>query len=386
MEPSKLAQNSGGSAIREMFNEALKMKETISFTVGEPDFITPQPIIEEACANWKKGLTHYTPNAGLIELRKAVAVFETKLAPDPETEVMISCGATEAIQLALFATVNPGDEVLIITPAWPNYFGQIAMCGATLKAVPTQEENDFVPDIEKLRNAISPKTKMIILNSPCNPTGAVIGKAAMDKIAEILLENQIYIISDEVYSRLLYDGLEHVSITNYPELKKRIIYINSFSKTFAMCGWRLGYAIASSEIIRNMTKLHENGASCLPAPSQLAAARGLEICLSDIERMRTIFEKRRNIICSLIDEIPGMSCRVPKGAFYVFANIIETGLKSKEFCVSLLKSTGVVTVPGSGFGDAGEGFIRFTYATSEENIREGLRRVKGFMENIHDKC
>ena len=170
------------------------------------------------------------------------------------------------------------------------------------------------------------------------------------------------------------------------ELKKRIIYINSFSKTFAMCGWRLGYAIASSEIIRNMTKLHENGASCLPAPSQLAAARGLEICLSDIERMRTIFEKRRNIICSLIDEIPGMSCRVPKGAFYVFANIIETGLKSKEFCVSLLKSTGVVTVPGSGFGDAGEGFIRFTYATSEENIREGLRRVKGFMENIHDKC
>ena len=387
MQLSKIAQNLGGSVIREMFNEALKMEDTISFTVGEPDFITPKPIIDEACVRWQEGLTHYTPNAGVIELRRAIADYhKDNLKPDPETQIMVSCGATEAIQMALFTLADPGDEVIIPTPAWPNYFGQIGMVGAKLVEVPTREENDFMPDPDDIKAAITDKTKVIVLNSPSNPTGAVIDKARMDALVELLRDRNIFVIADEVYSRLTYMDEPYTSITSYDGMADKVVYINGFSKMFAMTGWRLGYAIARPDIIKNMTKLHENGASCLPAPSQLAAAAGLASCLDQIEDMRLSYLRRRDLICSLIDETPGLSIRKPRGAFYAFTNAKElckaTGMNSKDLCMDILRKTGVVTVPGSGFGEGGEGFIRITYATSDENIKRGLARIQDYTKGL----
>lgn len=385
MQLSKLAQNLGGSAIRAMYNEALKMKDTISFTVGEPDFITPKPIIDEACRCWEQGMTHYTPNSGVLKLRQAIAQYhKDDLKPDPETQIMVSCGATEAIQMALFTLVDPGDEVIIVTPAWPNYFGQIGMAGAVMRVVPAYEENNFVPDPEDIRRAIGPKTKAIILNSPSNPTGAVIDRTTCKALADILRDRDIFVIADEIYSRLVYDDEGYTSITSFDGMIEKTVYISGFSKMFAMTGWRLGYAIARPDIIRNMTKLHENGASCLPAPSQIAAAVGLQECLPEIEAMRESYHKRRDLICSLINTTPGLSIRPPKGAFYAFTNAKElcraTGLDSVGLCMDLLKKTGVVTVPGSGFGDVGEGYVRITYATSEQNIKEGFARIQDYVK------
>ncbi len=387
MELSKLAQNLGGSVIREMFNEALKLEDTISFTVGEPDFVTPMPIIEEACKCWEQGMTHYTPNSGVPELRQAIAEFHAgDLKPNPDNEIMVSCGATEAIQMALFTLVNPGEEVIVITPAWPNYFGQIGMCGAVMKVVPAREENNFIPDPDDIKAAITDKTRVIILNSPSNPTGAVIDRDTCKAIADILRDKNIYIIADEIYSRLVYSDDPYTSITSFDGMMEKTVYISGFSKMFAMTGWRLGYAIAKPEIIQNMTKLHENGASCLPAPSQMAAAYGLHHCLPEIGKMRESYLRRRDLICSLIDETPGLSIKKPQGAFYAFANAKElckkTGMNSRDLCMDLLKKTGVVTVPGSGFGEGGEGFIRITYATSDENIKKGFDRIKAYVGGL----
>ena len=293
---------------------------------------------------------------------------------------MISCGATEAIQLALFTLVNPGEEVVLVTPAWPNYFGQIGMCGAVAKVVPAYEENGFVPDPDDIRRAITDKTKLILLNSPSNPTGAVINRETYRRIAQILAEKQVYIIADEIYSRLVYADEPYTGICAFPELRDRVVYVSGFSKIFAMTGWRLGYAISTPEIITNMTKLHENGASCLPAPSQIAAAVGLAKCTDEIDRMREIYRRRRDLIVGELNAAEGMSCITPQGAFYAFANIKKTGKTSRDFCMDLLHNTGVVAVPGSGFGAAGEGYVRFTYATSEENIREGMRRLQNYLK------
>lgn len=387
MELSKLAQSAGGSVIREMFNEALKLDDTISFTVGEPDFVTPQPIIEEACRNWSAGRTHYTPNSGVLELRKAIAEYHANdLKPNPDNQIMVGCGATEVIQMALFTLGNPGDEVVIVTPAWPNYFGQIAMVGAVPKIVVAHEENGFVPDPADIRAAITDKTKLMIFNSPSNPTGAVMDYDTCKEIAEILRDRDIYVIADEIYSRLVYDENGYTSITSFEGMLEKTVYVSGFSKMFAMTGWRLGYAIASAEIITNMTKLHENGASCLPEPSQLAAAYGLRHCIPEIEKMRLSYLRRRDLICSLIEKTPGLSIKTPKGAFYAFVNAKvltqRTGLTSRELCMDILKKTGVVTVPGSGFGDCGEGYIRFTYATSDENIRRGFERIGTYVRGL----
>lgn len=385
MELSRIAQHTAGSIIREMFNRALSLKDKdiISFTVGEPDFTTPQAIIDIACDNWNRGLTHYTPNCGIPELTQAIAEYHAgDLAPDPDTQVLVTCGATEAIQLALFALVNPGDEVIVITPAWPNYFGQIAMVGAVAKLVPAREENQFVPDPADIKAALTDRTKAIIFNSPSNPTGAVIEKETWEELANILADKEVYIISDEVYSQFVYeDG--YTSIKAFPALRERIVYINGFSKMFAMTGWRLGYAIAAPAIIRSMTKLHENGASCLPAPSQLAAAYAIKNCTPAIEEMRRVYLRRRDLICQAINSVPGMSILPPKGAFYAFANISEAlkqkKMDTKTFCMNLLDETGVVVVPGYGFGPSGDGYIRLTYAVADDKIKEGVGRIGDFV-------
>lgn len=383
MELSNLGKNMGGSLIREMYNEALKLGNTISFTVGEPDFVTPQKIIDAACAGWQRGLTHYTPNSGIPELREAIAAYHINdLKPDSESQIIVTCGATEALQLALFAVVNPGDEVIVITPAWPNYFGQVEMCGAVVRTVPATEENGFIPRVEDVKNAITTKTRAIMLNSPSNPTGAVIDRKTCEELADLLRQHDIYIIADEVYSRLVYDSEDFTSITSFEGIMDKTIYINGFSKMFAMTGWRLGYAISRPEIVKCMTKLHENGASNLPEPSQMAAAEGLRSCMDEVDRMRDIYEKRRNLALKLMEVIPGVSCRKPGGAFYLFANIKETGMSSRDFCMKLLREKRVVVVPGSGFGHAGEGYFRLTYAASEDTIREGLGRIRDFVQGL----
>ena len=386
MRLSNLTRDTSASVIREMFNRALAMEDTISFTVGEPDFVTPKPIIDAACKYWQKGMTHYTPNRGIPDLLNAIAEYhKTDLRPDPAEEILVSCGATEALQLALFTLVDPGDEVIVVTPSWPNYLGQIRMVGAKAVCVAAREENDFVPDLDDIKAAITPKTKAIILNSPSNPTGSVMGKDVCKDLAALLLQHDIYVISDEVYSRLVYDEA-YTSISSFEGMQERTVYVNSFSKIFAMTGWRLGYAVAPGEIVRNMTKLHENGASCLPAPSQFAAAYGLRHCEGEIEAMRQSYQRRRDLMCSLINDIPGMSVRLPKGAFYAFANIkpltAALGINSRAFCMDLLDKTGVVIVPGDGFGSSGEGYVRITYAAADETIREGMARIKTYVESI----
>lgn len=387
MELSNLAKGMGGSVIREMFNEALKMENTIKFTVGEPDFVTPKAIIDRACEYWQNGLTHYTPNMGVKALREAIADYhKDDLSPDPDSQIMVSCGATEGLQMAIFALANPGDEIILVTPAWPNYFGMIAMAGAKLVMVEAREENNYVPDVEDIKKAITDKTKLIILNSPSNPTGAVIDKETLKELADLIVKNDIWVISDEIYSRLVYDNEEYTSITSFEGIKERCVYVSGFSKMFAMTGWRLGYAIAAPEVIKSMTKIHENGASCLPEPSQLAAAFALMNCQAEVEEMRKSYERRRNLICGLINETPGLSIKVPKGAFYAFTNAKKlcaaTGLDTKALCMDILHKTGVVMVPGSGFGTGGDGYIRITYATSDENIVEGLRRLKEYTEKV----
>jgi len=380
MKLSNLARNMGASAIRAMYNEALNMTDTISFTVGEPDFVTPRVIIDEAVEAWQRGLTHYTPNAGIPELRNAIAEYhKDDLNPNYQNEILVSCGAMESLQLALLTLVDPGDEVILVTPAWANYFGHIAMSGAVMKEVRVTEETEFIPTVDQMRQAITPKTKLVMINSPCNPTGAVIDAETLKDLAELFVEHDLFVISDEIYNRLVYDGLKYTSITSFPGMRERTVYISGFSKMFAMTGWRLGYSIARPDIIQAMTKLHENSASCLPEPTQLAGARALKSCQSDVDKMRDIYEKRRNLIFDLVNDMPGVKVKKPKGAFYLFVNIKDTGMKSSEFCMDLLRKTGVVTVPGTGFGDAGEGYIRLTYATSDENIIEGMGRMKQYL-------
>ncbi len=382
MQLSSIARNTRASAIRAMYNEARKLTDTVSFTVGEPDFTTPQPIIDEACAAYQRGLTHYTPNKGIPKLLNAIAQYhKDDLKPKPDEEILCTCGAMEALQIALLTLVDPGDEVIVVTPAWSNYFGHIAMCGGVIREVCAKEENDFMPTVEDFQAAINEKTKLVLLNSPSNPTGALIDAETLEKLAALFVKHDLFVISDEIYSKLVHDGAKAHSITSFDGMRERTVYVSGFSKMFAMTGWRLGYAIARPDIIAAMTKLHENSSSCLPEPTQLAAAKGLECCLEDVESMRKSYERRRNLICGLLNDIPGISVRVPKGAFYAFANIRSTGMSSVDFCMDLLKKTGVVTVPGTGFGAAGEGYIRLSYATSDENIMEGMKRLKKYMMN-----
>jgi hypothetical protein len=384
MELSKLARSLGNSTVREMYEKARTIENPVSFTLGEPDFITPEPIIEEACRNWMAGKTHYTPNRGIPELCSAISEYhKNDIAPDPNSQIMVSCGATEALQIALLTLVDPGDEVIVCTPVWPNYFGQIAMAGAICKPVPLYEENNFMPDPDDIKKAITPKTKLLMLNFPSNPTGAVLDYDSSKALADIVLNNNIFVLTDEIYSRIVFDET-NTSITSFPGIMDRCVYVSGFSKMFAMTGWRLGYAISTPEIISQMAKMHENSASNLPEPSQMAAAYGLRHCDSAIGRMRDSYHERRDLICGLLNEIPGVSIRVPKGAFYAFVNVKELqkqlGMTTRELCFDLVEKIGVVIVPGTGFGEAGDGFVRITYAVSRENICEGMARFKDYAE------
>ncbi|MEA4846685.1 MAG: pyridoxal phosphate-dependent aminotransferase [Clostridiaceae bacterium] len=382
---SKIAQEIKGSSIRKMFNMAGSMTDTVSFALGEPDFTTSKNIIDAACKALQQGITHYTPNAGILPLRQAITKKlknKNNVEIDPETEIMITAGGMEALMLVMMVTLDPGDEIILTDPFWTNHPSQVLMTGAIPRFVKVYEEDGFAYNPDNVRKAINSKTKAILINSPANPTGGVAGREVLEELARIAIEHDLIVITDEVYQHLIYDGAEFVSIASLPGMKERTVIIDSFSKAYAMTGWRIGYAAGCKEILQNMIKLHENVVSCITTSSQYGAIEALEGPQDYLGYMLDKYAVRRNLIVEGINSIEKLSCIKPKGAFYAFPNITGTGMKSEEFAVELLKKTGVVVVPGSGFGEAGEGFIRISYATSEENIKEGLKRIKAFVEGL----
>lgn len=382
---SRMAQEVTNSPIRKMFNIASTMSNIVNFTVGEPDFTTPQNIIDSAISSLQKGQTHYSLNAGILPLREAIARSVKKTYQkdvDPKTQVIVTAGGMEALYLCAMVLINPGDEIIISDPHWSNYPRMIQMCGGIPKFVKVLEQDGFIFNPDSLRKAINPKTKAILINSPANPTGGVYDKKTLEEIAKIVKENDLYVITDDVYKYFIYDGNQFESITAFDDMDKRTIIIDSFSKTYAMTGWRVGFAVGPQDIIANMVKLQENVVGCVNNQAQYAAMEALDGSQESLEKMVETYKRRRDLIVDGINNIKGLSCKKPKGAFYAFVNIEKTGLKSEEFALRLVKETGVVVVPGPGFGESGEGFIRLSYATSEENISEGLKRIDKFVKSL----
>lgn len=373
------------SGIRRMFDLAKDKKDVVSFCLGEPDFDTPKHIVDAAKASLDEGRTHYTDNAGILPLREAVAEALQKydnVEYNPATEIQITIGGMQAIYLAMVALLDPGDEVLISNPSYANYVGQVAMNHGVAVPVPVYEKDGFNYTYEGLKEKVTDKTKAILLNSPCNPTGGVASKETMEAIARIAKEYDLYVIYDAVYKHLVYDDMEYINIASLDGMKERTIYIDSFSKTYAMTGWRLGYMAGPANIISLLPKLQENMPSCVPEFIQRAGIQALKHGDEDIQRMNNEYVKRRNLLIGRINNMKYLSCKAPKGAFYAFVNIKETGMNSQEFCEKLLEEQNVVTAPGTAFGTEGDGYIRLSYATSLENIEAGMDRIEAFVSKL----
>ena len=378
-EKTVTVQNSG---IRKMFNLTYGMDNIVSFSVGEPDFSAPQRVVEAANQCQDLGKTKYTPNSGLLPLREKLAKWLLKngcvYSPD---QIIVTVGGMEALLLSMFTLLDPGDEVIITDPCWCNYPEQIKLVGGVPVPIRVLEKDGFVYDPDTLRKAITPRTKAILLNTPSNPCGSVTSLAVQKEIAKVAVENDLWVLSDEVYQKFVYDSdMPHHSISLLPGMKERTIIIDSFSKTYAMTGYRIGYAAGPDEFIKNMVKMHESTTSCVSASAQYGAMAALDGSDEEIIEMKNTFDRRRQLMVNGLNAIDKISCIMPKGAFYAFPNITKTGMSSDEFATSLLKATGVVLVPGTAFGASGEGFVRLSYATSEENIKEGLRRIEKFVK------
>lgn len=369
------------SGIRKFFDIANEMKDAISLGVGEPDFDTPWHIREEGIYNLEKGKTVYTSNSGLLELRQEISTYLSRrfnITYNPKTEILVTVGASEGIDLALRALLNPGDEVLIPEPSYVSYKPCTIMAGGKPVAINTNAEDEFRLTPEQLRTHITDKTKALILPYPNNPTGGIMEKEDLERIADVLREKDILVISDEIYAELTYDK-EHVSIASLPGMYENTLVLNGFSKAYAMTGWRLGYAAGPEELIAMMTKIHQYAIMCAPTTSQYAAIEALRNGDSDVIEMRNAFNRRRRVMVDAFRNM-GMDCFEPLGAFYVFPSIKITGMTSEEFCKKLLYEQKVAVVPGTAFGESGEGFIRCSYAYSIDNIKEALRRIEIFIK------
>lgn len=370
------------SPIRAMFNKAIGMKDIVSFTVGEPDFLTPGNIVDAAVRALKNGEHKYTPNAGILPLREAIkASLEASHGIDysADDQIIVTAGGMEALFLAMRTILNPGDELIIGDPCWTNYSRQVLLCSAEPKFVPVTAENNFVFSAEALESAITDKTKAFLINSPANPTGGIAERELLEKLAEIAIKYDLYVLSDEVYSRLLYDGNEAFSIAQLPGMAERTIIINSFSKTYAMTGWRVGFAAGPSEVISNMVKFQENVAACVNSAAQFGALAALTESQDAVDEMIQTYEKRRNLFYKELSSIPGLQCFMPQGAFYLFVDISATGMKAADFAADLLEKEKVIVVPGHAFGEGSDRYIRFSFATSEETILEGASRIRHYM-------
>ena len=370
------------SGIRKFFDMLTDMKDVISLTVGQPDFVTPWHIRDAAITSLQKGKTYYTSNSGTVELRRGISDFMRRrhnLTYD-EDEVIVTVGGSEAIDIAIRACVNPGDEVIIPIPSFVCYAPLVELAGGKPVIVNCVFENELKLTAEQVKEAITPKTKMLILPFPNNPTGAILDKDDLTAITDVIKDTDILVLSDEIYSELTY-GASHVSIANLPGMRERTIIASGFSKAFAMTGWRIGYTLAPREITKQMLKIHQFAIMCAPTQSQFAALEAMTNGDDDIEYMRSQYDQRRKLIVSELREM-GIECFEPHGAFYVFPNIGKFGLSSDEFCEKLLYDGGVAIVPGTAFGESGEGFARISYAYSIKHIMTALEKIEAFIKKI----
>jgi len=369
------------SGIRKFFDIVSEMKDAISLGVGEPDFDTPWHIREEGIYSLEKGRTFYTSNAGLKELKLEICNYlhrRYQLHYDSNRETIVTIGGSEAIDISLRAMLDPGDEVLIPQPSYVSYLPCVTLAGGKPVIIELKVENQFKLTKEQLINSITDKTKVLILPFPNNPTGAIMEYEDLVEIVKIVKEKDLYVISDEIYSELTY-GKKHVSIAEFPGMKERTILINGFSKSYAMTGWRLGYAVGPSSIIEQMIKIHQFTIMCAPTTSQYAAIEALKNGDPDVEMMRDAYDQRRKYLIHAFHEI-GLDCFEPFGAFYVFPCIKSLGMSSDEFANTLLKEEKVAVVPGTAFGECGEGFLRISYAYSIENLKIAIERIKNFLD------
>ncbi len=375
------------SGIRRFFDIAAGMKDTISLGVGEPDFKTPYSIRNAAIDSLVDGETQYTGNRGLIELRNEIALYMQErygLSYDPETDILVTIGASEAIDAALRALIEPGDEVLVPEPSYVSYSPGVIFAGGNPVGVITKEEDEFRLKTEYLEKAVTPRTKVLILPYPNNPTGGIMEQKDLEEVAAFVRKHDLLVISDEIYSELVYDGKKHFSFAAVEGMAERTLTINGFSKSFAMTGWRVGYACGPAEIIGVMNKIHQYSIMCAPRQGQIAAAsalrNGRENGYEEISRMRDSYDRRRRYMVNAFREM-GLECFEPYGAFYAFPSIRTTGMSSEEFCARLLREKNVAAVPGTAFGPSGEGNIRCCYATSIEKITVAMERISEFIHS-----
>ena len=376
---SQKAKEMRPSGIRKFFDLVAEMPECISLGVGEPDFQTPWDIRDAAIHSLEIGRTKYTSNAGLKELRLAILDYVKRKynMHYALNNVMVTVGGSEGIDLAIRALIEPGDEVISTEPCYVSYEPITTLTGGVPVHLATKEENDFRVTAEQIRNAITPKTKMLVLGYPNNPTGAVLRHEDMEAIAEVLKDTDIIVLSDEIYAELAY-GYKYESISTFPGMKERTIVIGGFSKTFSMTGWRLGYAIGPEELISVMIKIHQSCIMAAPTTSQYAAITALKDCDDDVEEMRRQYDLRRQYCVRKLNEM-GLKTFEPKGAFYVFPNITSSGMTSDEFCEKLLAEKHFAIIPGTAFGESGEGFARISYAYSIDHLREAMKRIQEFL-------
>lgn len=374
------------SGIRKFFDIVSEMKDAISLGVGEPDFDTPWHIREEGIYSLEKGRTFYTSNAGLKELRAEICNYlnrRCQVTYDCQKEILVTVGGSEAIDIALRAVLNPGDEVLIPQPSFVSYLPCTILAGGEPVVIQLKEEDEFRLTRQQLLDAITPKTKVLFLPFPNNPTGAIMRKQDLEAIADVIIEKDLLVISDEIYSELSY-AEPHVTIASLPGMKERTILINGFSKSYAMTGWRLGYAAGPKAIMEQMLKIHQFAIMCAPTTSQYAAISALRNGDRDVEQMREAYNQRRRYMVHTLREI-GLECFEPFGAFYIFPSIKKFGMSSEQFASKLLETEKVAVVPGTAFGACGEGFLRISYAYSLEDLKKALERIRRFVKHLEEK-
>ncbi|MCP3032643.1 aminotransferase [Halobacillus sp. A1] len=378
---SRQVENLKPSGIRRFFDLAAQMDDVISLGVGEPDFVTPWNFIEQSFHALEQGYTSYTENAGMIELREEISNYLSgsfQLDYDPNEQLVVTVGASQAIDLALRTVVEPGDEVIIVEPSFVAYVPIVSLAGGTPITIQTKAEDDFKLKPEQIEEAITPKTKAIMLCNPNNPTGTFLNKEELQQLAKVIEKHDLLVLSDEIYAELTYDD-NYTSFPSIEKMKERTILISGFSKAFAMTGWRLGYAAGPADIIAAMVKIHQYTMMCAPTMAQHAALEAMKNGRQSVQEMTESYKQRRNFIVSSLNEI-GLSCPNPGGAFYAFPSIKETGLSSAEFAEQLLQEEQVAVVPGEVFGSGGEGYVRCSYATSIKQLDEAMERMKRFVE------
>lgn len=372
------------SGIRKFFDIANEIEDVISLGVGEPDFDTPWHVREEGIYTLQKGRTFYTANRGLMELRTEISNYIARnhaVQYNPATQVLVTIGGSEAIDLALRACLEPGDEVIYHEPCYVSYLPCITLADGVPVPIPLKEANDFRLTAEELEAAITPKSKALILSFPNNPTGAVMTKEDLEAIAEVIVRHDLLVITDEIYSELSYTGKKHYSLIDLPSMVERTIYINGFSKAYAMTGWRLGYCCGPEEILAQMVKIHQFAIMAAPTMSQYAGTMALKNGASDVEMMRDSYNQRRRYLMAELERL-GIPCFEPFGAFYIFPNISQFGLSSEEFATRLIREHKVAVVPGSAFGQSGEGFVRVSYAYSIEELKQAFERIERFITEL----